>query len=75
MQTLRREIMIEKIELIDAELDAVCGGLFNFDNVIAQINTATQNATAVGGSSVFGPGGAATAANVLGSQSNTSVIG
>ena len=35
MQTLRREIMIEKIELIDAELDAVCGGLFNFGNVIA----------------------------------------
>ena len=42
--------MIEKIELIDAELDAVCGGLFNFGNVIAQINSATQNATAVGGS-------------------------
>ena len=33
-------------ELIDAELDAVCGGIFDFtnlsNNIVAQANTATQ---------------------------------
>ena len=33
-------------ELIDAELDAVCGGLFDFtnlsNNIVAQANSATQ---------------------------------
>ena len=38
----RRE---EARELIDMELDAVCGGVFNFDNIIAQVNLANQNAT------------------------------
>ena len=38
----RRE---EARELIDMELDAVSGGVFNFDNIIAQVNLANQNAT------------------------------
>jgi hypothetical protein len=29
------------------ELDAVCGGVFNFDNIIAQVNLANQNATPI----------------------------
>ena len=65
-------------ELIDAELDAVCGGIFDFtnlsNNIVAQANTATQVGVAQGGNSVFGAGGAATVAQVLG-QSNTSSIG
>ena len=65
-------------ELIDAELDAVCGGIFDFtnlsNNIVAQANTATQVGVAQGGSSVFGAGGAASVAQLL-AQSNTSSIG
>ncbi|WP_065751286.1 hypothetical protein [Bradyrhizobium paxllaeri] len=65
-------------ELIDAELDAVCGGIFDFtnlsNNIVAQANNATQVGVAQGGSSVFGAGGAAAVAQLLG-QSNTSSIG
>ena len=56
-------------ELIDAELDAVCGGIFDFtnlsNNIVAQANTATQVGVAQGGSSVFGAGGAANVAQLL----------
>jgi hypothetical protein len=72
------EVMSEVYELIDMELDAVCGGLFDAkilsDNIVAQANTATQVGVAQGGSSVFGAGGAATLAQVL-AQSNNSSIG
>jgi hypothetical protein len=65
-------------ELIDAELDAVCGGIFDFtnlsNNIVAQANNATQVGVAQGGSSVFGAGGAANVAQLL-AQSNTSSIG
>jgi hypothetical protein len=67
--------MIEKIELIDAELDAVSGGFLNFNNLIAQSNTATQVGAAVGGNGgFFGNGGSATVAQALG-QANVSSIG
>jgi hypothetical protein len=29
-------------ELTDAELDAVCGGIFNLGNIVTQTNTAVQ---------------------------------
>jgi hypothetical protein len=77
-QTQRRELMKVVYELIDAELDAVCGGIFDFtnlsNNIVAQANTATQVGVAQGGSSVFGAGGAANVAQLL-AQSNTSSIG
>ena len=44
------------------------------NNIVAQANTATQVGVAQGGSSVFGAGGAANVAQLLG-QSNTSSIG
>src|SRR5260370_24333012 len=49
MQPLRREVMSEMLELIDTELDAVCGGLFDFGNIVVQPNIATQVGVAVGG--------------------------
>ena len=36
-------------ELTDAELDAVCGGIFNLGNIITQNNTAVQVGLAFGG--------------------------
>ena len=67
--------MMKKIELIDAELDAVCGGSYiNIGNTLTALNLNTQNATAVGGSSVFGNVGGTTAANVSGPQTITSVF-
>jgi hypothetical protein len=36
-------------ELTDAELDAVCGGVFNLGNIITQTNTAVQVGLAFGG--------------------------
>lgn len=67
--------MIEKIELIDAELEAVCGGVFDFGNLVAQANTATQVGAAVGGTSgiTFGNAGNASVTQVLG-QANVSSI-
>ena len=41
--------MSEKCELIDTELDAVCGGLFDFGNIVIAPNIATQVGVAVGG--------------------------
>ena len=64
-------------ELIDAELDAVCGGIFDLPicpTISCQANNATQVGVAQGGSSVFGAGGAADVAQLL-AQSNTSSIG
>ncbi|MCP3407395.1 hypothetical protein [Bradyrhizobium sp. CCGB01] len=70
--------MIEACELIDMELDAVCGGFFDLsnlsNNIVAQANNATQVGVAQGGSSVFGVGGAAAVTQLL-AQSNTSSIG
>ena len=73
--------MIEVRELIDAELDGVCGGFFDTTNlneltnkIVANVQTNTQNGAAVGGSSFFGNGGAATLAQVA-SNSATTVIG
>ena len=64
-------------ELIDSELDTVAGGLFDLNFVAQAINapqTATANANGIG---VFGAGvgGVATAANVGGTNVNSSVIG
>jgi hypothetical protein len=77
-QTPRREVMKAVYELIDAELDAVCGGIFDFtnlsNNIVAQANNATQVGVAQGGSSVFGAGGAAAVTQLL-AQANTSSIG
>jgi hypothetical protein len=56
--------MIEKIELIDAELDAVCGGA---GSVIGNISVSpvinAQTSIAFGGVSVFGDVGGASASN------------
>ena len=67
--------MIEKIELIDAELDAVCGGVFDFGNIVLQSNNATQVGAAVGGLSgiTFGNAGNASVTQLLG-QANVSSI-
>jgi hypothetical protein len=36
--------LIPMTELTDTELEAVCGGLFDFGNVVPQTNTANQTA-------------------------------
>jgi hypothetical protein len=36
-------------ELIDAELDEVCGGIFNIGNPVVQTNTGVQVGVALGG--------------------------
>ena len=70
--------MTEVRELIDAELDGVCGGLFDVkqlsDNIVANVQNITQNGAAIGGSSFFGAGGAATLAQVA-SNTAATVIG
>ncbi len=47
--------MIEVRELIDAELDGVCGGFFDVteltNKIVANVQTNTQNGAAIGGSS------------------------
>ena len=63
-------------ELIDSELDTVAGGLFDLNVVRQTINanqTATANANGIGVLG-FGVGGVATAANVGGTNINSSVI-
>ena len=57
--------MSQMRELTDKELDAVCGGGFSV-NIVVQPQIATQVGVAVGGSSVFGNGGPAVVAQVLG---------
>jgi len=73
--------MTEVRELIDAELDGVCGGFFDRTNlqelnnkIVANVQTNTQNGAAVGGSSFFGAGGAASLVQAA-SNSATTVIG
>ena len=70
--------MSEVCELVDAELDAVCGGLFDLNNltgnIVVQPQIATQVGVAVGGFSVFGNGGAANLTQPL-AQANVSSIG
>ncbi|WP_141688151.1 hypothetical protein [Bradyrhizobium paxllaeri] len=70
--------MSEMHELVDAELDAVCGGLFDLNNltgnIVVQPQIATQVGVAVGGFSVFGNGGAANLTQLL-AQANVSSIG
>jgi hypothetical protein len=69
--------MSEVRELTNQELDAVCGGSFNFASYdwIKQTNNNYQTARAYGGDSKWGDGGSALAANVLGSQTNLAQIG
>ncbi|WP_024515662.1 hypothetical protein, partial [Bradyrhizobium sp. Tv2a-2] len=66
-----------KIELIDAELDAVCGGSgsVNIGNPLTLLNLNSQSATAVGGLSVTGDVGPAIASNYNGPQTNAVVFG
>ncbi|WP_157088113.1 hypothetical protein [Bradyrhizobium jicamae] len=70
--------MSEMYELVDAELDAVCGGLFDLNNltgnIVVQPQIATQVGVAVGGFSVFGNGGSANLTQLL-AQANVSSIG
>jgi hypothetical protein len=69
--------MIEKIELIDAELDAVCGGggsAVNIGNISVSPVINAQTAIAFGGVSVFGDVGGASASNSA-SQAAFSVFG
>ena len=54
--------MSEMRELTDTELDAVCGGVWNFGNIVTQTNVATQIGVAVGGTSFFTGGNAGNAA-------------
>jgi hypothetical protein len=63
--------MSEMRKLTDEEVDTVCGGKFSFDsyNTVTQTNNNTQWAKAYANW-----GGTATAFNVLGSQSNVSII-
>jgi hypothetical protein len=67
--------MIEVRELIDTEVEAVVGGLFDFRNIVAQANNATQVGVALGGTSgiTYGSAGNASVQQVLG-QSNVSTI-
>jgi hypothetical protein len=69
--------MSEMRELIDTELDAVCGAggfpIIDSFNWVYQTNNAYQTGVAVGGSSVKGNGGPATVTQWL-NQTNYSVI-
>jgi hypothetical protein len=68
MELLRREVMNEVRELIDTELDAVCGGgLFDISigNIVVEPQIATQVGVAIGGFSVFGSGGSAAVAQLI----------
>jgi len=42
MIEMRREVRSEVRELIDAELDAVCGGIFDFGNLVIAPNIGLQ---------------------------------
>ena len=60
--------MNEVRELIDTELDTVCGGgLFDISigNIVVEPQIATQVGVAVGGFSVFGNGGSANVTQLL----------
>jgi hypothetical protein len=78
LQPKRREEMTEVRELINAELDGVCGGFFDVtqltNKIVANVQNITQNGAAIGGSSFFGAGGAASLVQAA-SNSATTVIG
>ena len=60
--------MNEVRELIDMELDAVCGGSLvdiSFGNIVVEPQIATQVGVALGGFSVFGNGGSANLTQLL----------
>ncbi len=60
--------MNEVRELIDTELDAVCGGGLvdiSLGNIVVEPQIATQVGFAVGGLSVFGSGGSANVAQLI----------
>jgi hypothetical protein len=63
-------------ELIDTELEAVAGGLFNVTsfehsfNTVSASNSAAQFSQAFGGVGVLGNGGSATSLNVGPTQQN-----
>jgi hypothetical protein len=60
--------MNEVRELIDTELDAVCGGALvdiSFGNIVVEPQIATQVGVALGGFSVFGNGGSANLTQLL----------
>ena len=62
--------MNEVRELIDTELDAVCGGGgalvdISFGNIVVEPQIATQVGFAIGGFSVFGSGGNAAVAQLI----------
>ncbi len=60
--------MNSSTELTDTELDAVCGGLLNFGNIVAQSNGATNSNL-----NVFGVQLGSTVQAIA--QGNASVIG
>jgi len=64
--------MNEVRELIDTELDAVAGGLFDV-GVNVQTIVAPQIALAIGGPGVFAPGGSATGVNAGGLLKNVGI--
>ena len=60
--------MNEVRELIDTELDVVCGGAFfdiSIGNIVVEPQIATQVGVAIGGFSVFGNGGGANITQLL----------
>jgi hypothetical protein len=68
MELLRREVMNEVRELIDTELDAVCGGGLvdiSLGNIVIEPQIATQVGFAIGGFSVFGTGGSANVTQLI----------
>ena len=68
--------MNEVRELINAELDDVCGGGIvdiNFGNIVVNPQIATQVGFAIGGLSVFGNGGSAIVAQLLNQSGITSI--
>jgi hypothetical protein len=66
--------MSEMRDLIDTELDAVCGGQFDFGNIVTQTNTATQVGVAVGGPSLLSAFSSnAVVAQFLAQQNNSSI--
>ena len=70
--------MIEVRNLIDAELDGVCGGFLDVTSLVNKVlvntQTASQIGAAVGGSSFIGNGGAANLVQAI-SQSSVNAIG
>ena len=66
--------MTEVRELINAELDGVCGGFLDVNKIVANLQNVTQNGAAIGGSSFLGAGGVASLVQAA-SNSATTVIG